>query len=235
MATAKGARQAFVQGEKFLNDNERRVFGFLDDGLGKANNAFQAGLGYYEPLADRYNAGSSLYADAIGLGGAAGTQRAQDAFSAGPGYQFSFDQGLQALNRRRAAGGMLNSGNADTDAINYGSGVANQAYDSWLGRLQNYDALGLATAGARTGIQNNIAQTALNDAQTRGQLATDNTSAKIGLFSNAMAAGDAVKNQLTANRLGAVSGGLNFLGGIAGLGVPGGGTLGGSAFTKLFG
>lgn len=227
MATARGARTAFVQGEKFLNQNTKEVFDLLDKGYGTATGALETGLGYFAPYADRFNAGSQLRADALGINGAEGNQRATAAFTAGPGYQFQLDQGLQALNRRRAAGGSLNSGNADADTLAYSQGLANQTYNNWLGQFANYDSLGLQTAGQQAGIQGGLANLATSDAAQRGQILSDATAAKIGLFSNAMAAGDAVKNQLTQNRLGAVTGGLNFLGNVAGGGAGG--------FTRLFG
>lgn len=43
-----------------------------------------------------------------------------------PGYQFTFDQGNQALQRMLAAGGLLGSGNALVEAQKYGQGFAGQ-------------------------------------------------------------------------------------------------------------
>lgn len=41
-----------------------------------------------------------------------------------PGYQFQFDQGMQALERQQAGSGSLNSGQSETAAIKYGQGMA---------------------------------------------------------------------------------------------------------------
>jgi hypothetical protein len=47
-------------------------------------------------------------------------------------YGFSLDQGLQALDRTHAAAGNLSSGNADTDAMKYATGLAGQTYGNYL-------------------------------------------------------------------------------------------------------
>lgn len=53
-------------------------------------------------------------------------------------YGFSLQQGLQALDRTHAAAGNLSSGNADTDTMNYATGLANQTYNSYVAGLQPY-------------------------------------------------------------------------------------------------
>lgn len=83
--------------------------------------------------------GANTYADAMGLNGAAGTARAQDAFQTGPGYQFSLDQGLQALERNASRYGRSNSGNTDLDLMKYATGYADQNYNNWLSGLSSYN------------------------------------------------------------------------------------------------
>lgn len=211
MATAKGARLAYVMGERLGKETLDGTRQFLAQGQADADR--QIGLGlealsrgydtargalgaagdYYADLGQtatqlgqqgarqrqRY-AGfdGGLYQDALGVRGAEGVGRAQQAFQAGPGYQFALDQGLQALNRRRAAGGMLNSGNADADSMRYATGLANQEYGNWLSRLDSLDQravntdqlaagndqfaanYGLSLANQRAGVQNNLANLA---------------------------------------------------------------------------
>ena len=53
-------------------------------------------------------------------------------------YGFALTQGLQALDRTHAAAGNLASGNADTDTLNYATGLANNTYNSYLSGLQPY-------------------------------------------------------------------------------------------------
>ncbi len=114
-----------------------------------------AGANAFTPLSDlglRYGAGARLYADALGVNGAEGNARAAGAFQAGPGYDFALKQGIDAINRRAAAAGMLAGGNANRSAIDYATGLANKEYGGWLDRLGGFNNLELgATTGAAQG------------------------------------------------------------------------------------
>jgi hypothetical protein len=130
--------------------------GYLNTGLQGGLTALQGAQGAYEPLsalAAKYGGGTDMYLNSLGVNGAGGNQAAVDAFQTGPGYQFGLDQGLDAINRRRANSGMLNSGNADLDAIKYGTGLANQEYGNWQTKLAGLINPELsATQGAATGV-----------------------------------------------------------------------------------
>lgn len=149
-----------------INTGAGGALGYLDQGqqgalgqLGQARDTLTAGGGAFAPLsalASNYGKGAGLYADALGINGAQGNQNAVNSFQAGPGYQFQVDQGLDAINRRRNAAGMLNGGNADRDAQTFGQGLANQNYQQWLTNLAPYNNLQLsATQGAAAGNQAN--------------------------------------------------------------------------------
>jgi hypothetical protein len=62
-----------------------------------------------------------------------------------PGYQFQFDQGMQALERTLAAGGELSSGKAMTEAIQYGQGFASNQFQQ---QEQMFAHLGGADIGS---------------------------------------------------------------------------------------
>lgn len=275
MATAKGARNAYLMGDQWAQDTLGETRNFLAQGQTEANRQIDLGLGYlgqgydtargalnaadsyYQPLANRYDPNvGGLYQDALGLRGTEGTQRAQGAFQTGPGYQFALDQGMQALNRRRAAGGMLNTGNADADAMQFGMGLANQEYNNWLSRLGGLDtqaaSYGLNVAGQRAGLQGGLAnlasqyglnqvqygsnpraQMALQNAQQQGQLLNDYNTNRTNLYTGAMQAGDAVKGQQQQMWGAAAQAGLTALGAIAGgpMGAQIGSSIG-SAFNQ---
>ncbi|MDQ8730504.1 hypothetical protein [Bradyrhizobium sp. LHD-71] len=141
--------------------------GILNSGRTGQLNALDPALKNYEALQSKYGAGTDLYLDSLGVRGAEGNRRAVDSFQAGPGYQFTLDQGLQALNRRRAAAGMLNSGNADVDALTYGTGLANQTYGDWQSQLAGLINPELAAASGATGVRNNISDVIGQDALAR--------------------------------------------------------------------
>lgn len=141
-------------------DASGRAINYLDTGTAGAFDRLTGGFGQaagaYAPLqglAGKYGAGTSLLLDSFGANGPEGNARATSAFTASPGYSFNLDQGLDAINRRRAAGGMLASGNADRDAQIFGSGLASNEYGNWragLGQFVNPELA--ATQGAASGL-----------------------------------------------------------------------------------
>jgi len=175
-------------------------------------------LGAYQPLSDlagMYRKGSGLALDALGINGPEGNTRATTAFQTGPGYQFSLDQGLDAINRRRATSGMLNSGNADIDALKFGQGLANQEYGGWLSNLLGVDRNALsatgATASGQAGVYGGLAD-----------LARGYSNDQVGLLGNTTS-GMAGANNFEA--AGKAAGAKNLLGaglGLASLGAGGG-------------
>lgn len=166
--------------------------GFLTGGADRARAA-------YDPLAalgGKYGGATSMALNALGVNGQPGMETARGAFEAGPGYGFVRDQGLDAINRRRNAGGMLNSGNADRDAQVFGSGIASQEYDKWLGNLLGFTSPELAatsgTATGRAGIESTLGQNQAGLATGQGASLADLSrwlaSGEAGLNTNAATA-----------------------------------------------
>lgn len=128
----------------------------LTGGYNAGNSYYDQAAGAYKPLSDlatKYGGATTLGLNALGVNGAAGTDAARDAFKAGPAYEFNLDQGIEAINRRRNMGGMLDSGNADRDAQVFGAGQASNEYDKWLGNLLGFTNPELAaTQGAASGV-----------------------------------------------------------------------------------
>ena len=195
--------------------------GYLTDAYGTGTTAINQAVGAYQPLAalgTQYNKAGALNLDALGVNGPQGNANATAAFQAGPGYQFQFDQGMDALNRRRAAGGMLNSGNADIDAIKFGQGTANQEYQNWLKNLQASGQMGLQATGAAAAGQAGQYDTLAQLAQTYGQ-------------NQSGVAGNVLSGNMDANKLqaaGEAAGAKNLLGAGLSLASLGMGAFGGS-------
>lgn len=177
-----------------INTGATNALGYLNQGstdamgqLGQARTDLTANGGAYAPLsalATKYGAGSNLYADALGINGAGGTDRARSAYTTAPGYENQLNAGIDAVNRRANAAGMLVGGNANRDAQDYASDLANKDYGSWLDRLGGYNNLELsATSGAAAGNQANnqtLAQLGVTGAnllnttgQNRAQIASN--------------------------------------------------------------
>jgi hypothetical protein len=118
-------------------------------------------MNLYNPLIQSTGAGATAYGNASGANGVAGLQSAMDTFkNSGQygAYGFSLDQGLQGLDRAHAAAGNLSSGNADTDAMKYASGLANQTYGNYLSGLQPYLGANQSAVAGGAGVQTGLGQ-----------------------------------------------------------------------------
>ncbi len=155
-------REAAERNRALLDQYRAQGYGFLDTGLNRSTGALNTGYDQataaYQPLAAlgaKYGAATSLGLDAFGVNGAEGNARARAAFQAGPGYEWARDQGLDAVNRRRAISGGWDSGNTDLDLLKFSSGLANQEYDKWRTGLTGFSSPELsATSGAASGVAN---------------------------------------------------------------------------------
>jgi len=230
MASAKGARTAAVWGSGLLQDTQKQVLGELGQGydaaqgfLGQAGDLYKGMTAAGQPGLDKYNA--------LTLGSGADIQ---NALQGNAGYQFNMDQGLQALQRSRAAGGMLASGNTDTDTLAFAQGLAGQQLAAERAALNPY--LGMYTGGiqGQAGVLGQQAGTATDYYTSRANTLDDTTKNIVGLGSQALLAGDQAKSQNQANMINIGTGLLKGVTSLATGGLGGGaGMLGG--FTKLFG
>jgi hypothetical protein len=213
MASAKGARNSAIWGTNQLQENENRVLGELGTGYGTAQGFLGQAGDVWKGMAAQGQPGLSRY-QALTTGDPAA---AQASLEGTPGYQFNLGQGLQALTRARAAGGMLNSGNTDTDAMSFASGLAsntlNQERQALL-PLMNLYSQGTAGQAGTLGAQAGLA----TDHWGNRASIMDNTAKSIvGLGTEALKAGDQAKNQNQANMINIGMGlGKLALGGLTG-------------------
>lgn len=89
-------------------------------------------------------------------------------FKESPDYQFTFDQGLQGLDRSAAARGSLNSGGADADRIAYGQGMASQQYGNYYNRIASLAGAGQQAASGLGALGANAANQIGNSMQNAG-------------------------------------------------------------------
>lgn len=216
--------------EKAAADKNRAL---LSDYLNKGTSALDSGLtsstGYLNSagttlsdLQKKYGAGTDLYLNALGVNGADAAKTAQQSFTNNPGNEAAINAGLDAINRRRAAGGMLDSGNADLDALNFAQNNQNQQYNTWL---SNLGGLVSPETQAATGVAN-------NDTNLANLYQTDATN-RIGLYGN-YASGNIGANNMQA--AGESAGAKNLLGGalsLAGLGLKASGIGGFGSALKV--
>ena len=65
-----------------------------------------------------------------------------------PGYQFTLNQGLGAVQAQDAASGSYGSGAMSKDLVNYASGLASQNYNTYFNQLSQLSGAGWNNGGA---------------------------------------------------------------------------------------
>jgi len=203
------AKKAAADKVAGLNAGYSQASDLLGAGRDALTSNFGAAGDLYKNLLSSYAPGASAYGDATGANGAAGYDRARANFQTNPGYQFQMDQGLQALNRTHAAAGNLSSGNADTDALKYATGLADQSYGNYVSRLLPYFS-GMNTAvGGAAGVDT-ARGTALGNLDVAQGNAANTTQTTIG---NNNAGAELNNYKVGANLWNGLLGGANFLAG----------------------
>lgn len=197
MASGSGARKMAMWGTDQLQANEGRVLNELGQGQTAAQGYLGQAGDLWKDFASQGLGGLERY-QALTTGSPANMNAALEGT---PGYQFAMDQGLQALNRRRAAGGMLNSGNADVDAIQFGQGLASQTLGQERQALLPLMGMYQQGVQGQSGVLAGQGQLA-NDYHTNRASVMDNTTKSVlGLGAEAFKAGDQAKSQNQANAL----------------------------------
>ncbi len=177
----KATTKAIGQNNALLTNFQNAGNQIIDTGEQKSAGALDQAVSNYDPYLTAGKSATSMYSDALGLNGADGNAAATGAFQASPGYQFSLDQGTQAALRGASAAGMLNSGNTLTALSQYGTGLANQEYGSWLDRLNGLSGQGLSAANGASGALGNVASLYQNTANDRLGLESSVTQGQMGL------------------------------------------------------
>jgi hypothetical protein len=153
-------------------------------------------------------------------GGAApsGYQSAFDNYRNSTGYNFRMNEGMDALNSKFAARGVLNSGAAAKSALSFAQGLASDEYGRYVGALSGQQQIGYGAGGALAGVGTNFANTSSN--------INANTADAIG---NGALAKANISNNLT-NSIAGIAG--NVIGGLSSYG--GGGLFGNGGSTSAF-
>lgn len=201
-------KEAADRDRALLTDYLGKGTSALDTGYDRSKSALDTAYGSLSGLAGKYGAGTSLYLDALGVNGADAARTAQQSFVNNPGNDAAITAGLDAINRRRAAAGMTNSGNADLDALTFGQNLQNQQYGSWLDRLGGFVSPELSATTGGAGVQQSLSDLSQSDAANR-----------VGLYGN-YTSGNVAANNMQAQ--GESQGARNLLGGalsLAGLGL----------------
>jgi hypothetical protein len=186
--TADSAKKAAEENRGNLSTLLANGTDIYGRGYTDASGALNSAVGAYAPLsslATQQGQGTTMLLNSLGLNGAAGGQTAWDAFqSANPQTHGAIDAGLEAINRRRAAAGMLNSGNSDADALKFAQNQQNQQYGNWQSSLAGLNSNAInatnAAAAGKAGAYGSLANLAQQNA---GNLVNLNTNVTNGINS----------------------------------------------------
>ena len=102
-------------------------------------------------------------------------------FQGSPGYQWQFNQGMEAVNRTAGAQHMLGSGNRLQELMQYGQGMASQDYNNQFLRLANLAGASAGQPGTAGQLQAGYNQ---QMSQGAGQLAGAIGQGVSGMFSS---------------------------------------------------
>lgn len=193
---------------------------------GTGTDAINKGIAAYDPLAAlgaKYGQAGDVWMSALGV---TDPSRAAAAFQTTPGYELTQKAALDAIDRRRAIGGMYASGNADIDTGDWiTKNLYETQYQPWLAGLQSAAGMGGQYTGAAAAGQQGGYTNLANLASQYGQNQTN-------------VYGTATSNNIAANNMqaaGEASGAKNLLG--AGLSLAGmafgGGGLGSSLMSGV--
>ena len=133
------------------------------------NNALQQqiynqNVGYATPFMQRGNAAGNELEGFLGLGGdPAASQAALQTYLNSTGYQFAKNEGMSAVTGDKAAQGLLGSGSTLESLDAFGTGLANQYGQQYVGNLENLNASGQAAQGSLAGIGENYANAVSNN------------------------------------------------------------------------
>lgn len=155
--------------------------GQYDAARGAINTGANTATALYQPLINSTGAGATAYGNASGANGAAGLKTAMGDFQNSGQYGnfgFSLTNGLQALDRTHAAAGNLNSGNADTDTLNYATGLANSTYNSYVAGLQPYLGANQGAVAGAAGVATGQGTALANTDVAQGNAANANQTAQ---------------------------------------------------------
>ncbi|QOG23159.1 hypothetical protein [Bradyrhizobium sp. SEMIA] len=209
---------------------------YLKTGYGTGTDALNKGIAAYDPLAAlsvKYSAAGDTWLNALGVNGTDAQKQVRSQFTTIPGYELTQQAALDAIDRRRAIGGMYASGNADEDTANWiTKNLYETQYQPWMAGLQSAAGMGgQYTAGAAQGRQvgySSLADLASQYAQNQTNVANNYMGQNVAA-NNQQAAGEAAGAK---NLLGA---GLSIAGaafGMPGLGSVFGGSGGGGAYSN---
>jgi hypothetical protein len=196
------ADQAAADAKAGYNTGVSNANETLAEGRNAANNYYQEAYAPFSSLISSTGQGSQAYADATGVNGTAGLQRAQAIYQADPGYNGGLTTGIDQVMRTNAAAGNLGGGNNSADEIKFASDYDNQKYNQYVSSLAPYLGANQSAVSGAAGVLGNQATT---DTAIAGQQAQNNYNGAVGA-GNAQSQADLAPYQASSNFWSALTG-----------------------------
>jgi hypothetical protein len=247
--------QSYADARNDVTGNFDRSLSALGSGFDAARGSYGDAIQLYEPYRTTGLAALGQYADATGVNGQGGYDKATASFRASPGYQYTVDQASDQVARKASALGVLGSGNTMAAITDRAGHLADQEYGSYMDRLNGLTQLGYGATGAQAGLTKGLGDlSATQGTQTAGLytglgtslagfdmgrasgIAGSNVSLSAPMANNTMQAGAASDAAKLANEnlaLGIAGLGVNMLTGGSG-GGAGGAAKSGTGLLSLF-
>jgi len=129
--------------------------GAIDSATGEQRREYDINRSLLEPAITAGNTARGYQLGALGLPGGASYDDVIRAFHTSPGYEFARTSGINAAQASPAAGGTLFSGKTLKDLTRFGTGIADQEFGNYYGRLGGLSGAGdVATGGLVSAGQN---------------------------------------------------------------------------------
>ena len=203
-----GADSKYAAGRDAINQGYGDLSKLYGQGRDALTGSYTDALKPWTNLSGMATKGASAYADALGINGADGTQRAAQAFTSTPGYAQGLNSTMDQLDRRMASRGMLASGNALDATAQAATNYANRNYQDYVRNLNPY--LQQQTAGA---VGESGVMTGLGNSLNANYMGQGTSALNRGNMINQNYAGNAQADQIGANT------GFNLFGNVLGLGT----------------
>jgi hypothetical protein len=164
-----------------LTEGRDYALGAIDSGEGRSLDALGQGAAnaksYFQPYATTGGAAFSQAADAAGVNGAEGHDRAVASFRTSPGYDKTVDMALDGVMRKASATGQLASGNTDAELLTRAHDLADQEYGTYYGRLNDLGRVGYDAAGRMSALDSGLGkdQAGLIDANSKARATVGQT------------------------------------------------------------
>lgn len=184
-AAVVGAGAQIISGNKAANAQKHAA----DQSIAEQRRQYDTTRADFAPYREAGTGALDMLSRAYGIGGNAPDM---SQFTASPGYQFRYDQGLQAIDRGAAARGLLHSGGAVKAEQRFGEGLAANEFGDWWNRLAGVAGVGQQAAGttaqAGQSAANNISQSYTNAGNARASSYANTGSAINSGINNALSA-----------------------------------------------